>query len=405
MYHRSEPPSGSRAPSRYHGENESESENESIYEEGDDACLPCSGHSQTEENSESALYESALSSGHTLPHGVPYTTKIPPQYNGITSWFTYEENVRDWVAMTTTPKEKQGPLLKSGLSGHALIFKQFLDRASLADPDHGVDYFLRELRPRFIKGASNVFLGRLIKFMKLHRGSLDFQTWIAKYELENRHLQDSWMDLLGDPITDIYSQDIRRVYEILCSRNVFDSDVQQAFQRQAITAEQRVPMLERMNDLRNTMHREAFPLNENLRTLLFTVASDLSSAQREAFTQHQTMRSITINHYQMQQVTDYFHQVICSQVTHLENPSLRRPVHSRGFRTFSVLEDYGECDGHYGFWAQDDEDGEERSALCSKRCFPSLGRRKSCMGNPKIQGSPHAKGTKERQRQGSWFYW
>ena len=74
MYQWSETPSGSRAPSRYHGENEQILDYESEYEdeeEGNDAFLPCSGHSQTEENSESALYESALSSGHTPSHGVP----------------------------------------------------------------------------------------------------------------------------------------------------------------------------------------------------------------------------------------------------------------------------------------------------------------------------------------------
>ena len=127
MYQRSETPSGSRAPSRYHGENEhildNESEYESDEEEGDDACLPCSGRSYTEENSEHALYESAFSGGHTPSHSVPFTVKIPPRYDGTTSWFTYEERVRDWVAMTTQDKNKLGPLLKSGLSGHALIYK------------------------------------------------------------------------------------------------------------------------------------------------------------------------------------------------------------------------------------------------------------------------------------------
>ena len=120
-YQWSKTPSGSRAPSRYHGENEQILDNyyEDEDEEGNDAFL------QTEENSESALYEYTLSSGPTLPHGVLFTTKIPPQYNGTTSWFAYEENVRDWVAMTGVPREKQGPLLKSGLSGHATIFKKF----------------------------------------------------------------------------------------------------------------------------------------------------------------------------------------------------------------------------------------------------------------------------------------
>ena len=92
-YQWSKTPSGSRAPSRYHGENEQildeYYENEYEEEEGNDAFL------QTEENSENALYEYTLSSGSTLPHGVLFTTKIPPQYNGTTSWFAYEENVRD----------------------------------------------------------------------------------------------------------------------------------------------------------------------------------------------------------------------------------------------------------------------------------------------------------------------
>ena len=127
-----------------------------------------------------------------------------------------------------------------------------------------------------------------------------------------------------------------------------------------MTPDQQASMLGAMNRLRDKMHVEAFPLNENLRTLLFIVASDLSSTQREAFTQYQTTRNISINHYQMQQVTDYFHQVICSQVTHLENPSLRNNrLPNRGFRSFIILEDYGECDGNYGYWAQDEEDGAE----------------------------------------------
>ena len=114
-YQWSKTPCGSRAPSRYHGENEDEYyEYEYEEEEGDDAFL------QTEDgpyvNSENALYqEYTLASGNTLPPGVSFTSKIPPQLNGTTSWFSYEENVRDWVAMTEIPSNKQGPLLKLSL--------------------------------------------------------------------------------------------------------------------------------------------------------------------------------------------------------------------------------------------------------------------------------------------------
>ena len=48
---RSETPSGSRAPSRYHGEYEDEYYYEYTDEEGDDALF------QTEENSDNALYQ------------------------------------------------------------------------------------------------------------------------------------------------------------------------------------------------------------------------------------------------------------------------------------------------------------------------------------------------------------
>ena len=121
MYPRLETPSGSRAPSRYHWEYDDDYEHHEHEEEGDDALF------QTEEgpqvNSDSALYqERTYASGQTLAPGVPFTSKIPPQYHGNTCWFTYEENVRDWVAMTEIPEVKQGPLLKSGLQGYASIY-------------------------------------------------------------------------------------------------------------------------------------------------------------------------------------------------------------------------------------------------------------------------------------------
>jgi len=38
------------------------------------------------------------------------TTKIPPRYDGRTSWFAYEEAVDNWVDVTGLPKEKHGPV-------------------------------------------------------------------------------------------------------------------------------------------------------------------------------------------------------------------------------------------------------------------------------------------------------
>jgi len=37
------------------------------------------------------------------------TTKIPPAYNGRSSWFAYEELIDEWVDLTVINPDKQGP--------------------------------------------------------------------------------------------------------------------------------------------------------------------------------------------------------------------------------------------------------------------------------------------------------
>ena len=51
-----------------------------------------------------------------MPQAFPQvTTKIPPAYDGRTSWFTYEEEVEDWCDLTELDAEKQCPALKQRL--------------------------------------------------------------------------------------------------------------------------------------------------------------------------------------------------------------------------------------------------------------------------------------------------
>ena len=87
------------------------------------------------------------------------TSKIPPMYDGKTSWFQYEELIDDWVDLTQLADDKQGPALKSRLTGEAATYKPLLDREKLKQAD-GVDYFKSVLREHFVKGAQNVFLWR-----------------------------------------------------------------------------------------------------------------------------------------------------------------------------------------------------------------------------------------------------
>ena len=47
------------------------------------------------------------------------TTKIPPLFDGRTSWFKYEESVDDWLDLTVNEPEKRGPALKNRFVGDA----------------------------------------------------------------------------------------------------------------------------------------------------------------------------------------------------------------------------------------------------------------------------------------------
>ena len=124
------------------------------------------------------------------------TTKVPPAFNGLTSWFTFEELIDDWTDITELDAEKQGPALRNRLEGDAAVYKSLLDRDLLKDPNDGVAYFKRTMRPHFIKGNQSVFMWRLFQLMKFNRGSQDFLRWIGKFSVVRKRLSDSWVDLL-----------------------------------------------------------------------------------------------------------------------------------------------------------------------------------------------------------------
>ena len=85
------------------------------------------------------------------------TSKIPPLFDGSTSWFRYEELIEDWLDLTVREAGKQGPALKDRLVGDALKFQGLLNREALR-ADGGVKHFKDTLRHHFVKGACSVFL-------------------------------------------------------------------------------------------------------------------------------------------------------------------------------------------------------------------------------------------------------
>ena len=123
------------------------------------------------------------------------TTKVPPLFDGKTSWFQYEELIDDWVDLTTLDEDKHGPALKNRLVGEAAVYKTLLDRNILKTQD-GVNHFKSILRPNFVKGAQSVFLWRFFQLMRSHRGQMDFVKWIGKFTVMQKRVLESWMDLI-----------------------------------------------------------------------------------------------------------------------------------------------------------------------------------------------------------------
>ena len=126
------------------------------------------------------------------------TTKIPPAFDGTRLWFTYVEEVEEWVSITELEVAKQGPALRNRLVGEAAIYKPYLDVAALAAQD-GVSYFLKTLRPYYVKSALSVFLWRYNQLSKFHRRDVDFRVWIARYGIARKRCEDAWMDTMDEP--------------------------------------------------------------------------------------------------------------------------------------------------------------------------------------------------------------
>ena len=72
-----------------------------------------------------------------VQQGVQVSTKIPPGYDGRTSWFEFEDKIDDWEDVTNLDAERRGPALRNRLIGDAKVYGLLRDRAALRDADTG----------------------------------------------------------------------------------------------------------------------------------------------------------------------------------------------------------------------------------------------------------------------------
>ena len=267
------------------------------------------------------------------------TTKIPPSFDGKTSWFAYEDAIDDWCDITELDDEKRGPALRNRLEGDA---KTILDRDALKYKEEGVLYFKRTLRPFFVKGSVNVFLYRFQQFMNLRRDSSDLMKWMSRFQIQLKRLEEAWGDTLT-PINDP-AHDEARQYTQSVSTEV----------RQAMMAAQ---ILTAVNERRRQAHMEKAPLTKNLIGLPFVSHAELSLDQRMSLTSIMAHRGIDLVGLDAGTLRDIFIEMFRNPRTAVDNPLLNNTGHG-GRRSFIVM-DEGELDGSFGFWAEDENNGAE----------------------------------------------
>jgi len=281
--------------------------------------------------------------------GIKMTPKVPPQFDGQSSWFEYKDLIDDWLGITTLDADKHGPSLKNALLGSVSFYKSMLDNALLRDPDRGLAHFKDTLRPYFVKGV-NLFLWRFLQMFRTYRGQSEFVHWIGRFKIAQKRLLASWSDLLDlsdlpEAGTQAFTAALTDEQRLHYNGIVTDEDkiaYQQEFREQTITN-------------RRTRHAGQFPLSDNLMSLIFLVQADLNEQQRGRFVSSMNIRQIAMPQYTYLQVKQLFLEFFAVSRTGVADPNITLRKRS----TFYVLEEGETEEGEHGFWVLDEETGEE----------------------------------------------
>ena len=278
------------------------------------------------------------------------TPKVPPQFDGQSSWFENEDLIGDWLGITTLVANKHGPSLKNAFKGAASFYKSMLDNALLREPDGGLAHFKDTLRPYVAKGVSHVFHWRFLQMLRAYRGQREFVHWIRRFEITQKRLLASWADLLDlfdlpevgtAKFLTAFTDKQRQHYEIL--------------QNDQERLNYQVTLRERAITNRRAQHQNAFPLSDNLMSLIFLAQPDLNEQQRERFVSSMNIRQIAMPQHTYLQVKRHSLELFCVSRAGVADPNIARQKRSSFF-----FVDEGETEeGEQGFWAIDEETGEE----------------------------------------------
>ena len=299
--------------------------------------------------------------------------KIPPFFDGKKSWFSYEDELDDWVELTEEPPEKQGILVKHRLIEDAEYWRHALDN-TLLKKKNGIKYLKDTLRPHYVKGASLLFLWRFLSLVNLRKPrNMEMLHWIPRVHTKKKRTLDAWMncaDQIKDKKDPKYLQYVQDQNEIIRRQHASgtasagapsastaaeggdptpaEAQAKAKAQAQAKSAAAKaasVPpaeaeqegdqepwfyeaedddTLEMYNNTLKEAHREKFPLNDNVMALLFIVSSELNESQRERLISTMTLQGMKIEDITPTQLEDIFRDLFASARTSFQDPFVSR---------------------------------------------------------------------------------
>ena len=232
-------------------------------------------HQSTKKSKESLIgaYRAESTLQYTAGSGI--TTTIPPlflmgQHPGL--------NTRSWSktgwTLQCSKKQNVDQHWRVDLSETQKCTKDYLTENLWEQPMESSISGIRS-DSTSSKGAQSVFLWRFSQFNRARRGSLEMVMWIGRFSLSLKHLRDAWMDNL--PMSALSEEQRRSQY----LADVAQENAERELWGETVLDPNTPENRERWNTAQVNNHESLFPFSDNLITLMFIVASDLTEAQRE----------------------------------------------------------------------------------------------------------------------------
>ena len=298
--------------------------------------------------------------------------KAPPKMQQGQTWFDYEKLIRDWMVVAEVEKVKRGTLLKLSLEGTAELYKNLLDDKELVKED-GADYFLRTLRPHFVKGCIQTFLYIFLQLNGCRRGNSDFRDWLLRLQLKREEAISAWMELCPPAVTDSAQirEDIRQHFNEQFERSRTERvahlrSVNRDLSEEDAMAEatrlvnvEMVPLfrqrIEELNQEIIDKHRERFPYDEFTFALVTLVLADMQQEKMEKFSLYLKNRDIMFTSLTFDIIREFCMDIFCSATTALTSPFYNQG--RSGEKSYCVSEPGILDDLYEGYWVEDDETG------------------------------------------------